>query len=370
MIERKPKILVVFGTRPEAIKLCPLILELKGRAGLETAVCVTGQHRAMLDGVLSEFGVTPDFDLDVMTHGQTLFDLTRRILRGMDLVLRRESPHLVLVHGDTSTAFAAALAAFYSQIPIGHVEAGLRTGDLRAPFPEEFNRQAVGVMAKLHFAPTNLTKENLLREGKSPSSVFVTGNTVADALKATVKSDFSHPALEAARGKRLIFMTAHRRENLGAPLVAIFNAARRIADEFEDALILYPVHKNREITELAHRELGGHERIILCEPLEATACHNLLARSYFALTDSGGIQEEATALGVPTLVLREVTERPEGLAAGTLRLVGCDGESIYREAKALLEFPDRRAKMAQPHGVYGNGDASRKIADVIENYFR
>ena len=367
-IDKKRKILAVFGTRPEAIKMCPLVNELKKRNSLHTSVCVTAQHRQMLDPVLKSFGVIPDWDLNIMTHGQTLFDITEKVLREMGNVLKRENPDLVLVHGDTTTAFATSLAAFYTKIPVGHVEAGLRTYNTNIPFPEEFNRQAIGLTARLHFAPSEIAKKNLLAEGKSPDSVFLTGNTVVDALKTTIKADFVLPEPNRTAGKKLIFLTMHRRENQGEPMRAVFCAIRKIADSFNNAVIIYPVHKNREIEALAWRELGGHERIILCEPLEVYDCHNLLARSYMALTDSGGIQEEATALGIPTLVLRELTERPEGIWAGILKPVGTNPQKIYDETKKLLENPQERIAMAKSANVYGDGGASQKITDIIEKF--
>ncbi len=364
--KKKRTVMAVFGTRPEAIKMCPLVNELKRREALRTLVCVTAQHRQMLDRALETFGVVPDFDLDVMTHGQTLKDVTEKVLRGVSTLLELEKADLVLVHGDTTTAFAASLAAFYEKIPVGHVEAGLRTYDLSAPFPEEFNRQAIGLTAKLHFAPTALAARNLLDEGADPNSVFITGNTVVDALKTTLRHNFEIP--DAARGKKLIFLTAHRRENQGAPMRAILGTVRKIADDFKDVAIICPVHKNREVEKTVTALLGGHERIILCPPLETADCHNLLARSYIVLTDSGGIQEETTALGIPTLVLRESTERPEGVSAGVLKIVGSAPETIYREAKRLLESPQAHADMSKSANVYGDGNASRAIADVIEKF--
>ena len=324
------KIMLVFGTRPEAIKMCPLVKELKTRKNVETLVCVTGQHRGMLQQVLDAFGVVPDYDLAIMQERQTLFDITTRVLQGMKDVLEKERPDAVLVHGDTSTTFAAALACFYLQIPVGHVEAGLRTYNLLSPYPEEFNRQCVSILANWNFAPTPLSRENLIREGKKPESIYVTGNTVIDALKTTVRENFSHPDLEWAGDSRLILLTAHRRENLGKPMHAMFRAIRRVVEEHEDVKALYPIHMNPVVREAADEELSGCDRIRLTEPLEVLDCHNLMARSYLILTDSGGIQEEAPSLGKPVLVMRDTTERPEGIQAGTLKLVGTDEETIYR----------------------------------------
>ncbi|MBP5728665.1 MAG: UDP-N-acetylglucosamine 2-epimerase (non-hydrolyzing), partial [Clostridia bacterium] len=316
------KIMLVFGTRPEAIKMCPLVKELKTRKNVETLVCVTGQHRGMLQQVLDAFGVVPDYDLAIMQDRQTLFDITTRVLQGMKDVLEKERPDAVLVHGDTSTTFAAALACFYLQIPVGHVEAGLRTYNLLSPYPEEFNRQCVSILANWNFAPTPLSRDNLIREGKKPESIYVTGNTVIDALKTTVRENFSHPDLEWAGDSRLILLTAHRRENLGKPMHAMFRAIRRVVEEHEDVKALYPIHMNPVVREAADEELSGCDRIKLTEPLEVLDCHNLMARSYLILTDSGGIQEEAPSLGKPVLVMRDTTDRPEGIQAGTLKLVG------------------------------------------------
>jgi UDP-N-acetylglucosamine 2-epimerase (non-hydrolysing) len=360
------KIMLVFGTRPEAIKMCPLVLELKGRKNVETLVCVTGQHREMLSQVLDAFGVVPDFDLSVMTDKQTLFDITEKVLRGMQEILSDKKPDVVLVHGDTTTTFASALACFYLNIPVGHVEAGLRTYDILSPYPEEFNRQAVDIVTRFLFAPTEVSKANLLKEGKAAEAIFVTGNTAIDALKTTVRKDYSHPELDWAKDSRLVMLTAHRRENLGAPMYRIFGAIRRIVDEFPDIKVIYPVHMNPVVREAANDVLGGHERVHLIEPLDVLDFHNFLARSYIILTDSGGIQEEAPSLGKPVLVLRDTTERPEGVAAGTLKLTGTDEEAIYREFKTLLT--DRAAYDAMSHASnpYGDGLASKRIADILE----
>ena len=359
-------IMLVFGTRPEAIKMCPLIQELRTRKDIRTLCCVTGQHRQMLDQVLSAFHVTPDYDLAIMKDGQTLFDVTTRVMEELKNVLAEAKPDIVLVHGDTTTTFAAALTCFYMQIPVGHVEAGLRTYQLDSPFPEEFNRQAVGVVVKYHFAPTEQARQNLLRENKKPETIFVTGNTAIDALKTTVRADYQNPELEWAKGSRLILLTAHRRENLGEPMRAIFRAVRRITDEVPDIKVLYPVHMNPTIRALAQEILGGDERIRLIPPMDVVDFHNMLARSDLVMTDSGGIQEEAPSLGKPVLVLRDTTERPEGVAAGTLKLVGTDEETIYREAKRLLTDEAAYHRMSVASNPYGDGQACRRIADILE----
>jgi len=359
------KIMLVFGTRPEAIKMCPLVKELKKRKEVQTLVCVTGQHRGMLQQVLDAFDVRPDYDLAIMQDRQTLFDITERVLKGMKDVLEKEKPDAVLVHGDTSTTFAAALSCFYLQIPVGHVEAGLRTYNIYSPYPEEFNRQCVSVIARWNFAPTPLSRDNLIREGKNPESIFVTGNTVIDALKTTVRENYTHPELEWAEGSRLILLTAHRRENLGAPMHAMFRAIRRVVEEHPDVKALYPIHMNPVVREAADAELGGCGRIRLTEPLEVLDCHNMMARSYLILTDSGGIQEEAPSLGKPVLVMRDTTERPEGIEAGTLKLVGTDEETIYREFTRLLYDRAAYEKMAHAENPYGDGHACERIADIL-----
>lgn len=346
--------------------MCPLIRELRTRKGIRTLCCVTGQHRQMLDQVLGAFDVTPDYDLAIMKDGQTLFDITTRVMERLKDVLAEAKPDLVLVHGDTTTTFAAALTCFYMQIPVGHVEAGLRTYQLDSPFPEEFNRQAVGVVARYHFAPTEQAKANLLRENKRPETIFVTGNTAIDALKTTVRADYQSPELEWAKESRLILLTAHRRENLGEPMRAIFRAVRRIVDETPDVKVLYPVHMNPAIRAMAKEILGGDERIRLIAPLEVLDFHNILARSCMVMTDSGGIQEEAPSLGKPVLVLRDTTERPEGVAAGTLKLVGTEEETIYREAKRLLEDEEAYHAMSVASNPYGDGHACERIADILE----
>lgn len=365
-MDQMKKVMLVFGTRPEAIKMCPLVNELKSRDGVETVVCVTGQHRQMLDQVLDAFKVTPDYDLSIMKDKQTLFDITTNILNGIGKVLDEVKPDVVLVHGDTSTTFVTALACFYKQIPVGHVEAGLRTYNIYSPYPEEFNRQAVGIVAKYNFAPTELSKENLLREGKAADSIFVTGNTAIDALKTTVREDYAHPELEWAAGSRLIMITAHRRENLGQPMHNMFRAIRRVMDEHPDVKAIYPIHMNPVVRKAAEEELKGCDRIHIIEPLDVLDFHNFLARSYLILTDSGGIQEEAPSLGKPVLVMRDTTERPEGIAAGTLKLVGTEEETIYREFSRLLSDRDEYETMSRASNPYGDGHACERIADILE----
>ena len=360
------KIMLVFGTRPEAIKMCPLVNELKARPGVETVVCVTGQHRRMLDQALDAFGVAPDYDLSIMKDRQTLFDITVNILERIRAVLEEVRPDAVLVHGDTSTTFVTALACFYLQIPVGHVEAGLRTYNIDSPYPEEFNREAVSIISRYNFAPTNLSRENLLREGKKPETIFVTGNTAIDALKTTVRADYRHPELDWAADSRLILITAHRRENLGQPMRNMFRAIRRVMDEHPNTKAIYPIHMNPVVREAARAELGDDARIRLIEPLDVLDFHNFMSRSYLILTDSGGIQEEAPSLGKPVLVMRDTTERPEGIAAGTLRLVGTDEETIYREFTRLLEDADAYSEMSRSSNPYGDGHASERIADILE----
>ena len=360
-------IMVVFGTRPEAIKMCPLVNELKSRENIITKVCVTGQHRQMLDQVLEIFNVVPDYDLSIMKDKQTLFDITTGILNRIKEVLEQEKPDVVLVHGDTSTTFVTALACFYMQIPVGHVEAGLRTYNIYSPYPEEFNREAVGIISQYNFAPTEVSKENLLREGKKPETVYVTGNTVIDALKTTVRENYKHPELEWADGSRLIMLTAHRRENLGEPMHRMFRAIRRIVDETPDVKVIYPIHMNPVVRKAADEELGDDDRIHIIEPLDVLDFHNFMARSYLILTDSGGIQEEAPSLGKPVLVMRDTTERPEGIKAGTLKLVGTDEEVIYQEFKKLLTDKAEYEKMSQASNPYGDGFACKRIADILCN---
>ena len=361
------KVMVVFGTRPEAIKMCPVVQELNTRETIKTVVCVTGQHRQMLDQVLEVFHVTPDYDLSIMQESQTLFDITTNILCRIKDVLEQERPDVVLVHGDTSTTFVTALACFYLQIPIGHVEAGLRTHNITSPYPEEFNRQAVSLISTYNFAPTELSRQNLLAEGKRDDSIYVTGNTAIDALKTTIRDDYTHPDLEWAKGSRLILITAHRRENWGAPMKNMFRAIRRCMDEHPDLKAIYPIHMNPVVRKAADEILRGEERIRIVEPLDVLDFHNFMARSYLILTDSGGIQEEAPSLGKPVLVMRDLTERPEGIAAGTLKLVGTDEEVIYESFKGLLEDDAAYAEMSTACNPYGDGSACKQIVDILEN---
>ena len=361
--------MLVFGTRPEAIKMCPLVNELKKRKKLETIVCVTGQHRQMLDQVLKVFNVVPDYDLSIMRDKQTLFDVTINILEHIKQVLEAVKPDVVLVHGDTSTTFVTALACFYLQIVVGHVEAGLRTYNIFSPYPEEFNRQAVSIISRYNFAPTELSKKNLLKEGKKEETIFVTGNTAIDALKTTVCDEYTHPELEWAKDSRLILITAHRRENLGEPMKNMFRAIRRVMDEHSDIKAIYPIHMNPVVRETANDILGDDERIHIIEPLDVLDFHNFQARSHLILTDSGGIQEEAPSLGKPVLVMRDTTERPEGIEAGTLKLVGTEEEVIYRNFKELLENRESYERMAHASNPYGDGKACQRIADILEGEF-
>lgn len=361
------KFLVVFGTRPEAIKMCPLVNELKTRKDAETIVCVTGQHRQMLDQVLETFNIVPDYDLSIMKKNQSLFDVTVTILEKIELIINEVNPDLVIVHGDTSTTFASALAAFYKKIPVAHVEAGLRTYDIYSPYPEEFNRQAVGIISKYNFAPTEVSRLNLIKEGKDAESIYVTGNTAIDALKTTVKSNYEHEYLQWVADSKLILLTAHRRENLGDPMRKIFRAIKKIAREYSDVKIIYPIHMNPIIRKIANEELKNNNRIKIVNPLDVIDFHNFLSRSYLILTDSGGIQEEAPSLGKPVLVLRDTTERPEGIEAGTLKLVGTDTEKIYDNIKLLLDSETEYKKMAGAKNPYGDGTACKKIADILLN---
>ncbi len=360
------KVMLVFGTRPEAIKMCPLVKELKKREKFEVVVCVTGQHRQMLDQVLETFHVIPDYDLSIMKQGQTLFDITTGILEKIKTVLEEVKPDICLVHGDTSTTFVTALACFYLQIPVGHVEAGLRTYNIYSPYPEEFNRQAVGIISKFNFAPTELAKKHLLDEGKSADSVYVTGNTVIDAMQHTVVEDYYHPELEWAHDSRMIFITAHRRENLGQPMHNMFRAIRRVLDEHSDVKAIYPIHMNPVVRKAAEEELGGCDKIHIIEPLEVFDCHNFEARCHLCLTDSGGIQEECPSYGKPVLVMRDTTERPEGVEAGTLKLVGTSEETIYEWFTKLLDDKKEYEKMAHAANPYGDGHACERIADILE----
>lgn len=360
------KVMLVFGTRPEAIKMCPLVKELKTRKNIETIVCVSGQHRQMLDQVLQAFEVIPDYDLSIMKNKQTLFDITTNLLNSLKEVLEEVKPDIVLVHGDTSTTFVTALACFYMQIPLGHVEAGLRTYNIYSPYPEEFNRQAVGIIANYNFAPTEMSKNNLVREGKNPSTVYVTGNTAIDSLRTTVRKDYTHEQLQWVGDNKLIMITAHRRENLGEPMNNMFRAIKRIITEHPDIKAIYPIHMNPVIREAADNILGDCDRLRIIDPLDVVDFHNFLARSYLILTDSGGIQEEAPSLGKPVLVMRDTTERPEGIAAGTLKLVGTDEETIYKTFKLMLEDKEEYEKMSHASNPYGDGFASKRIADILE----
>lgn len=368
-------VLLVFGTRPEAIKMCPVINELKKRKSIRTVVCVSGQHREMLQQVLEVFHVQPDYDLSIMKENQTLFDITDAILLSIRSVLEEVKPDVVLVHGDTTTTFATALAAYYMQIPVGHVEAGLRTYNIYSPYPEEFNRQAVSIISRYNFAPTELSRQNLIREGKDSSHIWVTGNTAIDALKTTIRKDYDHPELKWAAGSRLILITAHRRENLGEPMHHMFRAIRRAMDEHPDVKAIYPIHLNPKVRQAAaevfgdQAEGGREERLHLIEPLDVLDFHNFMEHSYLILTDSGGIQEEAPSLGKPVLVMRDTTERPEGIEAGTLKLVGTEEETIYREFSRLLNDPEEYEKMSRAANPYGDGHASERIADILESSF-
>lgn len=360
------KVMLVFGTRPEAIKMCPLVNELKTRNGIQTVVCVTAQHRQMLDQVLATFNVVPDYDLNIMKDRQTLFDITTNILNGIKEVLEKEKPDVVLVHGDTSTTFVTALACFYLQIPVGHVEAGLRTYNIYSPYPEEFNRQAVGIVSAYNFSPTQLAADHLIQEGKNPDTIYITGNSVIDAMQHTVKEDYTHPELDWVGDSKLIFITAHRRENLGQPMHNMFRAIRRVLDEHPDCKAVYPIHMNPVVRQAAEEELGDCKQIHIIEPVEVFDCHNFEARSYLCLTDSGGIQEECPSYGVPVLVMRDTTERPEGVEAGTLKLVGTNEEVIYNAFTELLDNKEAYEKMSKACNPYGDGQACKRIADILE----
>jgi UDP-N-acetylglucosamine 2-epimerase (non-hydrolysing) len=365
----KKKIMTIFGTRPEAIKMAPLVHELKRYEQLEPFVCVTAQHRQMLDQVMEIFSIQPDYDLNIMKDRQTLTEVTTRALEGLDRVMKEVKPDMVLVHGDTTTTFVASLAAYYNQIAVGHVEAGLRTNNKYSPYPEEMNRQLTGVMSDLHFAPTDVAAGNLRKENKQEDAIFVTGNTVIDAQKTTVRDNYSHPILEELAGHRMVLMTAHRRENLGEPMRGMFRAIRRLVDEHPDVAVVYPVHLNPAVQEAAKDILGEHPRIRLIQPLDVVDFHNFMFRSHIILTDSGGVQEEAPAFGVPVLVLRDTTERPEGIKAGTLKLAGTDEQVIYRLTRELLTDEKAYAAMSKAANPYGDGEASRRIAEAILFYY-
>ncbi len=362
--------MTVFGTRPETIKMAPLVKELKSRDEIETIVCVTAQHRQMLDQVLNAFKIIPDYDLDIMRQGQTLSDITTRVLQGLEGVIKETRPDIVLVHGDTTTTFAGALAAFYNQVAIGHVEAGLRTYNKYSPFPEEANRQFVGVISDMNFAPTEQSKENLLKEGKKPESIIVTGNTAIDALQTTVRDDYEHEIIDWVGDSRMIMLTAHRRENLGEPMRNMFRAIKRIIEKYDDIKVVYPVHLNPIVVQTAEEIFGDCDRVKLIKPLEVLDFHNLLNKSYLILTDSGGIQEEAPSLGKPVIVLRDTTERPEGIAAGTLKLAGTNEEVIYNLIDELLSDEGEYARMSKASNPYGDGLASKRIVDAIIEKFK
>lgn len=361
------KVMIVFGTRPEAIKMCPVINEFKKRKKFKTIVCVSGQHRQMLDQVLKIFNVVPDYDFYIMKNCQTLFDITTDILNKIKDILEQEKPDIVLVHGDTSTTFVTALACFYLQIPVGHVEAGLRTYNIFSPYPEEFNRQAVSIISQYNFAPTELSKQNLINEGKLEKTIYVTGNTVIDALKTTIQKNYTHPELEWAKDSKMILLTAHRRENLGKPMKHMFCAVKRVLEEYPDIKVIYPIHMNPAVRQIANKILGDNKQVHIIEPLDVIDFHNFQAHSFMILTDSGGIQEEAPSLGKPVLVMRNTTERPEGIAAGTLKLVGTEEEMIYQNFKQLLEDDKEYSKMSNASNPYGDGFASKRIADILEN---
>ncbi|CAD2080009.1 UDP-N-acetyl glucosamine 2-epimerase [Jeotgalicoccus coquinae] len=363
------KIMAIFGTRPEAIKMAPLVLEMKKDEDIEPVVVVTAQHREMLDQVLTTFDITPDYDLNIMKAGQTLSEVTGRVINGLESVIKEVKPDMILVHGDTTTTFAGSLAAFYNEVDIGHVEAGLRTHNKYSPFPEEANRQMTGVLADLHFSPTEDARQNLLNEAKDDSKISVTGNTAIDALATTVDENYHSDIIEKHKDNKVVLLTAHRRENIGQPMHNIFGAVRQIVDEFEDVTVVYPMHKNPKVREIAQEYLGNHDRVELIEPLDVLDFHNFAARSHLILTDSGGVQEEAPSLGKPVLVLRDTTERPEGVAAGTLKLAGVEQENIYNMTKELLTDEELYNKMSQTQNPYGDGEASRRICENIKYYY-
>ncbi|WP_026859258.1 non-hydrolyzing UDP-N-acetylglucosamine 2-epimerase [Jeotgalicoccus psychrophilus] len=363
------KIMAIFGTRPEAIKMAPLVLEMKKDEDIEPVVVVTAQHREMLDQVLTTFDITPDYDLNIMKAGQTLSEVTGRVINGLESVIKEVKPDMILVHGDTTTTFAGSLAAFYNEVDIGHVEAGLRTHNKYSPFPEEANRQMTGVLADLHFSPTEDARQNLLNEAKDDTKISVTGNTAIDALATTVDENYHSDIIEKHKDNKVVLLTAHRRENIGQPMHNIFGAVRQIVDEFEDVTVVYPMHKNPKVREIAEEYLGDHERVELIEPLDVLDFHNFAARSHLILTDSGGVQEEAPSLGKPVLVLRDTTERPEGVKAGTLKLAGIEQENIYNMTKELLTDEELYNEMSQTQNPYGDGQASRRICDNIKYYY-
>lgn len=368
-MQKKIKVLTVFGTRPEAIKMAPLVKELEKRDEIESLVCVTAQHRQMLDQVLDTFEIKPDYDLNIMKQGQTLTDITTKALQSLDEVIKKEKPSIVLVHGDTTTTLSASLASFYNQVAVGHVEAGLRTYDKYSPFPEEVNRQVTGIIADMHFAPTVVSKNNLINEGKNPSNIYVTGNTAIDALKTTIKKDYYHPIFDKIGSDRMVLLTAHRRENLGNPMKNMFKAIKRITEEFDDVQVVYPIHLNPLVRNIADEVLGDNKKVHLIEPLEVLDFHNFLNKSYIIMTDSGGIQEESPSLGKPVLVLRDTTERPEGVKVGTLKLAGTDEERIYELTKELLVDENEYKKMSKASNPYGDGFASKYIVDAIIEQF-
>ena len=364
------KIITIFGTRPEAIKMCPVIKELNKRPKIECKVCLTGQHKEMLQQVMDLFDIQADYNLQIMKQNQTLSMITSDVLNGLDLVFEKEQPDLVLVHGDTSSSFVAALSAFYHHIPIGHVEAGLRTYNMQSPYPEEFNRQAVDLITDIYFAPTELAKKQLLNEGKDKTKIFVTGNTVIDALKTTVSNEYHNEILDWCKDSKMILLTAHRRENIGTPMEQIFEAVKMIVENNKDVKVIYPIHKNPKVRNIANRMFEGCDRIKLIEPLDVYDFHNFMDRSYLILTDSGGIQEEAPALGKPVLVMRDTTERPEGVEAGTLKLVGTDEDAIVLETEKLLSDVNAYTSMSNALNPYGDGNASKRIVDIIQKVFK
>lgn len=363
------KILVVFGTRPEAIKMAPLIKELRTKPDFKVIVCVTAQHREMLDQVLDIFNIVPDYDLNIMSSNQSLIKITTLVLAGIDKIIEEEQPNLVIVHGDTTTTLSTSLATFYNKIKLVHIEAGLRTYNKYFPYPEEINRQITSLLSDYHFAPTNLNKTNLIKEGIKKDNIFVTGNTVIDALKITVKDDYEHKILDELTNKRLILVTVHRRENLGKPMADIFKAIKKITEEYEDILVVFPVHLNPKVREIAHEILNNHSRIKLIEPLSVIDFHNFMAKSYLILTDSGGIQEEAPSLKIPVLVLRNETERKEGLKAGTIKLIGTDYNNVYKSIKNILDNKKEYKKMTKAINPYGDGNASKKIVEIIDEIY-